>query len=1036
MLQVRKLVLAVAAATTMASGMAHALGLGEVSVKSALNEPLVAEIELLETRGITVEEIRSQLASVEDFSRAGIDRQFFLNNLKFTPVIRPNGKSFVRITSSQAVREPFLNFLLEVYWPAGRVMKEYTLLLDPPMYTPQEVVYTQPAVAAPRASASTPRPAAPQASPVVRQPAAQRPAPAPVPAWKGDQYRVQSNDTLWEIALRAGGSRAAVHQTMLAIQDLNPGAFIDGNINMLKNNQVLKLPTEEQIRRRSRNQALTEVQAQTDAWRAGSTTERQIDARRRETAEAAPAAVEKDDSLRLVAAETGKSETGSDGGADVSNMANALALTKERLDSVLSENADLSSRVEDLNSQVEKLQRLLELKNTQLANLQNMADEDVAEAAEETAEEPVEAAVETTEETPVADPVAEEAADEAAETAAEEAVVAEETATEQEEEESEAVAEAAAGEAAEEADETAAEDGEEAAAEAVAEQAEPEQEKVEEQAAAPAAESKPAPVIDPIPAPKSFVEELMENPMFLPGAGAGAALLVLLLLLSRRRAGQAVDEGETLDVAADTEAEEGADELQASPEDLEADLVEAALQTDTEQMDAPGFVDGAALSDPVAEAENYIAFGRFNQAVDVLLGAIDQEPQRQDLRFKLLEVYADLEDLQNFEQQVEELVDMGVAQPELDALKQRYPHLMGDKGDELDLDRISLDLPDEEGDIDVLAGELGDLDELTAETDETAAPADAAPETTVGEGDFASLLEGGLQDAVAAEGDEDEGIEFNLDGIDLDSLKPETAAEVAEEEGEEMLDFELGDLDDLKLPGEEEAGLDLDVEAAAEETETIPLPDDSLELETGLETSLAEEDLKLDAEDGFDLDFDLSLADDQPAEELDAASLEAELEGIGADLEQALEDSAAEVEELAESADEEMDAFFANLDSELDLSTAELEAAMEPNLETEPEAQPEAGAESGPEFEPVAEAAPQAQPAEEGFAAFAELEQDIGEDFGFLDGHDEDNTKLDLARALIDMGDIEGAREILDEVASEGAEEHQASAREMLDELG
>lgn len=1035
MLQVRKLVLAVAAATTMASGVAHALGLGEVSVKSALNEPLVAEIELLETRGVTAEEIRSQLASVEDFSRAGIDRQFFLNNLKFTPVIRPNGKSFVRITSSQAVREPFLNFLLEVYWPAGRVMKEYTLLLDPPMYTPQEVVYTQPAVAAPRASAGTPRPA-PQARPVVRQPAAQRPAPTPMPALQGDQYRVQSNDTLWEIALRAGGSRAAVHQTMLAIQDLNPGAFIDGNINMLKNNQVLKLPTEEQIRRRSRNQALTEVQAQTDAWRAGSTTERQIDARRRETAEAAPAAVEKDDSLRLVAAETGKSETGSDGGADVSNMANALALTKERLDSVLSENADLSSRVEDLNSQVEKLQRLLELKNTQLANLQNMADEDVAEAAEEIAEEPVEAAVETTEETPVADPVAEEAADEAAETAAEEAVVAEETATEQEEEESEAAAEAAAGEAAEEADETAAEDGEEATAEsqpeeAVAEQAEPEQEKAEEQAAAPAAERKPAPVIDPVPAPKSFVEELMENPMFLPGAGAGAALLVLLLLLSRRRAGQAADEGETLDMAADAEAEEGADELQESPEDLEGDLVETALQTEAEQMDAPGFVDGAALSDPVAEAENYIAFGRFNQAVDVLLGAIDQEPQRQDLRFKLLEVYADLEDLQSFEQQVEELVDMGVAQSELDALKQRYPHLMGDKGDELDLDRISLDLPGEEDDIDMLAGELGNLDELTAETDEAAAPADAEPETTVGEDDFASLLV-----SVAEESGEDEGIEFNLDGIDLDSLKPEAAAEVAEEEGEEMLDFELGDLDDLKLPGEEEAGLDLDVEAAVEETETIPLPDDNLELETGLETSLAEVDLKLDAEDGFDLDFDLSLADDQPAEELDTASLEAELEEIGADLEQALEDNAAEVEELAESADEEMDAFFANLDSELDLSTAELEAAMEPNLETEPEAQPEAGAESGPEFEPVAEAAPQAQPAEEGFAAFAELEQDIGEDFGFLDGHDEDNTKLDLARALIDMGDIEGAREILDEVASEGAEEHQASAREMLDELG
>src|SRR5690554_4840320 len=132
MLQVRKLVLAVAAATSMASGMAHALGLGEISVKSALNEPLVAEIELLDTKGLSPDEIRSKLASAEDFSRAGVDRQFFLSNLRFTPVIRQNGKSIVRVTSSQAVREPYLNFLLEVYWPAGRLLKNIHCCLTRP----------------------------------------------------------------------------------------------------------------------------------------------------------------------------------------------------------------------------------------------------------------------------------------------------------------------------------------------------------------------------------------------------------------------------------------------------------------------------------------------------------------------------------------------------------------------------------------------------------------------------------------------------------------------------------------------------------------------------------------------------------------------------------------------------------------------------------------------------------------------------------------------------------------------------------------
>src|SRR5690554_6294333 len=209
MLQVRKLVLAVAAATSMASGMAHALGLGEISVKSALNEPLVAEIELLDTKGLSPDEIRSKLASAEDFSRAGVDRQFFLNNLRFTPVIRQNGKSIVRVTSSQAVREPYLNFLLEVYWPAGRLLKEYTLLLDPPIYTPQELVYRDAPTTTPATAPAAGR--APEQSTSVRiPPRSTAPTPAAAAAaqqtLQGDQYRVQTNDTLWEIALRVNRS--------------------------------------------------------------------------------------------------------------------------------------------------------------------------------------------------------------------------------------------------------------------------------------------------------------------------------------------------------------------------------------------------------------------------------------------------------------------------------------------------------------------------------------------------------------------------------------------------------------------------------------------------------------------------------------------------------------------------------------------------------------------------------------------------------------------------------------------------------------
>ena len=120
MVRVRKLVLAIAAASALTSGTAHALGLGEIDLQSSLSQPLVAEIELLEVRDLAQGEVIPSLASPEEFNKAGVDRQYFLTDLKFTPVIKPNGKSVIRITSTKPVREPYLNFLVEVAWPTGR----------------------------------------------------------------------------------------------------------------------------------------------------------------------------------------------------------------------------------------------------------------------------------------------------------------------------------------------------------------------------------------------------------------------------------------------------------------------------------------------------------------------------------------------------------------------------------------------------------------------------------------------------------------------------------------------------------------------------------------------------------------------------------------------------------------------------------------------------------------------------------------------------------------------------------------------------
>lgn len=113
------------------SALAPALGLGDITLHSALNQPLRADIALEDAVGLEEGELSVSLATADEFSRAGIDRVFFLNNLKFTPILRGN-RSLIRVSSSKPVNEPFLNFLVQLNQPNGRVLREYTVLIDPP----------------------------------------------------------------------------------------------------------------------------------------------------------------------------------------------------------------------------------------------------------------------------------------------------------------------------------------------------------------------------------------------------------------------------------------------------------------------------------------------------------------------------------------------------------------------------------------------------------------------------------------------------------------------------------------------------------------------------------------------------------------------------------------------------------------------------------------------------------------------------------------------------------------------------------------
>ncbi|CAM3213861.1 Tfp pilus assembly protein FimV-like protein [Ectopseudomonas mendocina] len=945
MVRVRKLVLAIAAASALSSGMAHALGLGEVTLQSSLNQPLVAEIELLEVRDLASNEVIPSLASPEEFVKAGVDRQYFLTDLKFTPVLKPNGKSVIRVTSSKAVREPYLNFLVEVLWPNGRLLREYTLLLDPPLYSPQTTVAAAPqlpiAAPAPRPSvapAPVPRSATPAPAP--------RPA-APAPASRaisGNEYRTTANDTLWEIAQRVGGG-SSVNQTMLAIQDLNPDAFIGGNINRMKSGQVLRLPDEQQIRSRSNAEAVAQVAEQNAAWREGrAVASRQLDATRRTTAGSAPATAESADSLKLVAAEAGQSTRGSDtGSANSKALADKLAVTQESLDSTRRENAELQSRVGDLQSQLDKLQRLVELKDSQLAKLQ--ADLSAAPVAEEgaTAQVPV---TEPASQAPAAQP---EAAPPAAEAATPPASPPEEAAPDYNysEEPAASVEDSAA------ANEQPAE--EPAAAVEPAAPAKPAED------AKPAA---PSPAPAPAPAPQSFIDDLMANPMTLGLAGGGALLLLLvaLMALSRRNA---MKEAELQDELADDLSQD-----QAFASDL--DMPEDSLAgLDDEPVATP--VAGeervtAQTGDALGEADIYIAYGRFNQAAELLQNAINDEPHRSDLRLKLMEVYAELGDREGFARQDNELREIGGATAEAEQLKSKYPAIAAFAGagvvaaaasaeddvDAFSLDDLSLDEPVAEAPV-AASGDLDDAFDLSLD-------------------DLEADLENDLQSAKADEAplSLDDELDFGL----IDEPAAPTAA------ADDDLDFDLALGDDkveLSQPADDLSAfsLDLDEPAAASSDET-----DEFLLSLDDDTPLSQP-----ADDLSGLSLDLS--EETPAADLD----------LPADFDLSLEDEAPVQPAV------EPDSFAAQLDE----VTAELDQLS--NDFDEPQAPPLASVDS----------------------LSSDLDGD--DDFDFLSGTDETATKLDLARAYIDMGDIEGARDILDEVVAEGNDAQQQEAREMISKL-
>ena len=1051
-----------------ASSQLLALGLGELDLKSNLNQPLQAEIKLLDTEGLTDFEIKPALAKPADFERAGVERVYFLTKIKF----EVKGDTVV-LSTREPVNEPFLNFLVELNWPSGRALREYTLLLDPPTFQETSV---QPLVNAPAGQTVTTAPAAQQ------QPAQpQVAAPATTNRWESEPaapgtYKVQRNDTLWEIALQTRPNTSiSAQQMMVALQEKNPQAFIGGNINRLKTHEVLRIPDAQEVRDISFRNAVAEVERQNKELTSGA----QLDATGRAGSSAVSSGEQDGGEVRLLSAASDNSDSAGasgDAGTAIGNgrqqsLENDLAIALENVDKSRRENQELRERLEALEEQINTLQRLISLKDDQLATMQvDGAEVETPETGSDATDTAV--AGETSGE------VVAEGADES--TAA--ATGSETSATDAE---GAVDFNYAGGDAAEE-------PGGQSAEELAAAQEKEAREAAARRAriAAMMAEQEAQ------RAQPTLLETLLANPLV--PAGGGVVLLLIALLIYRAVKGRkaaakeddefsdeelmALNETDALDEDSLDNFDFEDDPMAGEAESYDEDEFAADLEPETAAED---FETVAQTEDVISESDIYIAYGKFEQAIELLQDAIEKEPSRSDLRLKLLEVYVEMDEASGFAEAESELRKLGDREASAQAEQMRgrlsAPIALGAVAAVAADDMLSLDgeipsLDDSDdfsdgldfGDALDLSGDLGDP-VLADDKEDDTFDLDSDPVAEAGAGleEVPTLdLDDGLEfdlggDEPEAEeempeiadfGSDDDGLEFDLSGLSAEAEEEKSEAPASAEapvaDDDNALDFDLSGLE--TLGGEEEP----------EET-AAPVEDDAVtaldfDLTSGEETTgsddLSDLESLLDsdeegADDLPDLSFDLSgdLDSDSDAAD-DLASLESELDSLASEPvvteESVAEESVSEESGAEESTDDGLD-FSADLDdldaeiSGLGESEAEDIALDVPELNDVPELTDVPQLDDVPELNEASE--PADFTAEEMTSDAGEIDLDAlaaaDDEFDFLAGTDECATKLDLARAYIDMEDFDGAKELLQEVVQEGSDQQKSDARSMMDSL-
>lgn len=942
---------------------AYPAGLGKLTVTSSLGQPLRAEIEVIADPNEDPSAITARMAGADTFKDAKIDRASVLSNIRFSIEKRANGEIYLKLTSAKPVDDPFLDMLIELNWASGRLLREYTVLLDPPGFAePQPVAPVAVAVpsvpsraAAPaareEAAAAKPAPAAkapvmeakpakaeekpaPAAERAVAKPEPEQAKPAAAEPEVGeDTYGpVKKGDTLAQIAtdlldtsLKPEG--ISLEQMLVGLYERNKNAFVGNNMNRLKTGQILHIPETEKLVSMDRKDVSRQIKLHAADWNAY---------RQKLAAAVAEAAAEKGDAKQMAAGRitpkveekaAAKPEPTKDvlklskGEAVAAGKAEAGVAGKGLQDRIrsLEEEAtarektvqEANERIAALEKNIKEMQQLLEIKNKSLAELQTQA-----------ATKPL---APTAAPQPVPAPVAE---------------------------------------------------------------IKPEEVKppVEPKPVPPAPVQKPKPaVVAPPPVPEAaWYDDLLSNPLIV---GGGAAVILLggllwLVTVGKRRRKSLTTFEDSIMTGGDLKANTVFGEASGGV----IDTGDTSFLTDFSQAGL-GTIDTNDV-DPIAEAEVYMAYGRDAQAEEILKEAMHKDPDRHEIQVKMLEIYAGRKNVIAFETLASELY--AAVGGKVSPLWEQVAEM----GRQLDPDNP-------------LYSGGGPV----ATHVETPAASKAAVAAAV----TAAAVSAGLVEA--------EESPQPVAAVEPEEVLEEVPEELAPEEMEFTLELPTAMEPEMQPAAQEtakeEAALEFDLDLAV-------APEAAPELPAEL-TPVAEEVSESDM--GLTLDLDTIIpqaVEKQSKQELAASEQQPEVEKA-ADL----------GEELA-----------FDLTGEEDLAPLAQVAA---DVQAEPEIVFEAPLESPLDFDfgLDEEEGSAVAPAPEGAVTkmdFSGLSLDLDEapvaadeEIEAADVVDDQwhqvSTKLDLAKAYIDMGDKEGAREILQEVLQEGDQQQQDDAKALVSSL-